>query len=117
MKFNKYTGEVVVSIGGRDLTMCLDWRALSAIKSQFGDDLFTRLTGLDLEVLADVLVIAFSKKHNDVTRDFIIDASPPVMAIVEALDHAVTFAYLGPDAFPTELETQDVKALAAKKKT
>lgn len=114
---NPYTGETPITIGGTEYTLVLDWRALSKIKSLFSEKVWTDLKGADPEVLAEVLAIALNKKHPEVTKETILDASPPLVSVISALDKAVAAAYFGADGIPKKADSAPEGEDSSKKKT
>jgi len=102
---NKYTGETTIKIAGKDYPVCFNWRGLSKVKSLFTEEIWSNLQGADPEKLAEILVIGIN--NPEVTKDFILDYSPPLIAVVKALDQAVGFAYFGPDGVPEATEQSE----------
>lgn len=102
---NKYTGEITIKIVGKDYPVCFNWRALSKVKSLFTDAIWSNLQGADPEKLAEILEIGID--NPEVTKEFILDASPPLISVVKVLDQAVGFAYFGPDGVPEATDQSD----------
>lgn len=99
---NKYTGEASITIGKDTHSVSFNWRKLAKIKSLFTDQIWSNLQGADPETLAEILVIGIDK--HDVTKDYILDNSPPLIPVIKALDEAVGYAYFGPDGLPEEAQ-------------
>jgi hypothetical protein len=96
---NEYTGEVPVEIDGEPLAIVFNFRALAALRSQFGPaDFGALLRDGHPEVLAKMTAIGLAKRHSGWTADRILDldASPGVIPVSDALSAALNFAYLGP---------------------
>lgn len=96
VKKNDYTGETPVEIGGKTYSLIYDWRALAKLRSNYTKEQLQALPDQSPEALADMLVIGLERKHPNVTPDMILDLSPPVHAVAEAIDQAVLISYYGP---------------------
>lgn len=94
---NKYTGEVSLDICGKRCVLVYDWRSLSRIKSEYGDEALRDLKSLAPETLAGILAAGLAKHHPDMTTDAILDLSPPLVPMIAAIDKAVCVAYFGAD--------------------
>lgn len=102
MQVNKYTGDVPFDLSGLKGTLRYDWKALSAVQSFLGKSLFGSLEGLTVEQMAAVLAIGFQKHNPEITTDKVMEASPPLLKVVEAIGLATSAAYFGPDNIPSE---------------
>lgn len=110
---NTYTAETPVEIDGQDLTLQFDWRALAAVKTAFGGaDLGQLIRGDDPTALAKVLAIGLARHHPAWTAERILDASPPVMPIVDALTTALNAAYYGPAGVPEAVKANPLRRIA-----
>lgn len=101
MTDSNHTGETTVAIGGRDLVMVFDWRALSAVGTLLkGQDVFAALAGQDPDLLASIVAIGLRRHHPDMTADAVRDASPPLLPTIGATVKALNRAYWGAEAPP-----------------
>lgn len=113
---NKYLGEVVLNIGGKEARLVYDWRALSEIQTKHGASILKDLfKGVSPDTIADILAIGFRKHNPEVTAAAILDASPPFVPMVQAIDKALSFSYFGADGIPDEVAAEVDED--AKKKT
>lgn len=104
---NKYTGEVEIQLGGKTLKLVYDFRALSKITSKHGKDaLQTILQGLDVDLIASVLHIGLVKHQPLITIEEIMEASPPVVPMIKAIDEAMTYALYGAEGQPEAVEPE-----------
>ena len=99
---SKHTGEVIVDIGDKQMTLVYDWRALAEIKERLGTDGQVNAMNGDINALADLAAIGLMRHHKDVSASDIIDASPPVMPLVAIIDKALSASYFGPGGPPEE---------------
>lgn len=96
---NKYTGEVRLPINGKSYTLVYDWRAMSKLYSDYGRDAMSHFEqNPDPAILANILAIGMNKHHPEVTADFILDASPPMVAAADAVHMALLYCMHGPEA-------------------
>lgn len=111
---NTYTAETPVDIGGKRLRLQFDWRALGAIKTAFGSaEIGDLLRGDRPEALASMLAIGLARHHPEQwTVERILDASPPVVPVVDALTKAINAAYYGPDGPPSEVSQNPLRRIA-----
>jgi len=110
---NSYTAETPVEIAGRRLTVQFDWRALGAVKTEFGGtELGSLIRGDDPQALAKMLAIGLAKHHRDWTVERILDASPPIMPTVDALTAALNAAYYGPEGPPSDITANPLRRIA-----
>ena len=91
---NAVTGEKIVEINGQRLVMRFDWRALAEVEQRHGDkpNLFSS------DTLAAVAAIGLRGKHPEMTAEQIIDLSPPLVPLAQAVQTALQWAYFGPEA-------------------
>jgi hypothetical protein len=112
---NSYTAETPVEIAGKTLVMQFDWRALGAVKTAFGGAaLGDLIRGDDPEALAKMLAIGLAKRHPEWTVERILDASPPVMPVVDAITIALNAAYYGPSGPPKGVTQNPLRRIARK---
>lgn len=95
-----HTGDVYLDLGGVNYTLRFDWRALSKVKTQYGDEAILRLLDQTPETIAGMLVCALERNHPEITLDKILDVSPPITPVLQAIDKALSYAYFGPDGPP-----------------
>lgn len=100
MAGNKYTGEVTLDLAGVSCTLVYDWRALADIQSKYGEDafdtLFEDING-DFEKLADILAAGLRRHHPEMTAAAVMEASPALLPVREAVHLAILAAFLGPE--------------------
>jgi hypothetical protein len=110
---NAYTAETPVAIEGKELILRFDWRALGAVKTEFGTAaLGDLIRGDDPHALAKMLAIGLAKRHPEWTVERILDASPPVMPTVDALTAALNAAYFGPGGAPEAVTANPLRRIA-----
>ena len=112
---NKYTGEVPFKVGEKDGTLVYDYNALAVVKSQITQAELDNLAQLAPDKLAIMAAAGFQKKSPDITAEYIMDKSPPIMALATAIDRALLFAYHGPENARKILEPIDKEVEAAEK--
>ena len=99
---NPYTGETPIEIGGEELTLVFDWRALARMRAELGEDGQVRALGGDVEALAQLVEIGLARRHPGWDAGRVLDASPPLMATVDAVTKALNAAYFGPGGPPED---------------
>lgn len=104
---NKYTGEVPLKVGDKDGILVYDWAALAVIKSNTTQAEIGNLAQMHPEKLALVMAAGFKKKNPDITVEYIMANSPPIMDAAQAVDRALLFAYHGPEEARKILEPLD----------
>jgi hypothetical protein len=93
---NKYAGETDILIGDKKCTLVFNWRAIAEIHSTLGKDFIADLqNNVNPATIADVLLIGLKKLNPEVTREQILDASPPLLQTVQTVAEAIGFAYFG----------------------
>src|SRR4051794_24089749 len=102
-----YTGETPFKIGDKTLTLVFDWRAMAQAQEAHGKDVFKDLMNAGPEVIADVLAIGLSKNHPDITKEKVLDFSPPMIPAINTINQALLYAYFGPDGPPKDPQTED----------
>jgi hypothetical protein len=117
---NPLNAEVIVSLKGKEYTLCYDWEALNKVRAHFKDDsVLDRLHGVNPEGIAKILEFGLAKHHKEITAKEIIKLSPPLFKVIEAVGEAVTLSYFGEDV-PEELKGENVPEVPikeSKKKT
>ena len=104
---NKYTGEVPFKVGEKQGTLVFDYNALAIVKSQITQEELDNLAQLAPDKLAIMAAAGFKKLSPDITAEYIMDNSPPIMLLATAIDRALLFAYHGPEAARQILEPID----------
>lgn len=99
-----YTGEVPIATGQGSYTLCFDWRALAAVRTQFGGDPFALLRGDDPAVLAALVAIGLRRHHGEMTAEAVLDLGLPLLPTQRALGEALIYAYYGPEGVPAAPE-------------
>lgn len=112
---NKYTG--TVDFFGKK--MQFTWGAISELKSRFSDFKPEDIQNLnDLDKIAEIIAIGLKAHNPDITKDDIINMSPPLIKAVNILDSALVVAYLGTDVLEeVEAQEEPKKKVTKKKKT
>ena len=104
---NKYTGEVPYSVGDKKGVMVIDYAALAAIKSKVTQADLENLVQMSPEKLAHMAACAFKKLSPEITYEYIMEQSPPIMQLAEAVDRAMLFSFHGPENARKILEPID----------
>lgn len=104
---NKYTGEVPLNIGDKKGVLVYDWNALALVRSNLTQQEMDNLAQLHPEKLALLTAAGFKKKNPEITAEVIMEISPPIMELANAVDRALLFAYHGPEAARQILEPMD----------
>ncbi len=96
---NKITGETTLKIGDKNYTLQYTWRAQAKLNALLEhNDIDVILNGGDPENLAAIIVFGLEKHHPEVTAEFILDQSPPLIPTVSTLVKALNHARFGGDA-------------------
>ena len=115
---NQYTGTQEITLAGKTCQIVYDWLALSEIHTEYGKEIINNLfKAASPEQMAGILAIGLKKHHADMTKEAILELSPPFIPTVAVIDKALAFAYFGPGI---EHETESEAAGEAeptKKKT
>ena len=101
-----HTGEYKYKIGDDEFVLVYDWRALSRVQTTYGHDVFRNIFKLPADV-ADILLIGMKTHHPEMTKDRVLDLSPPLFTAIKAIDKALTFSYFGPDGPPKDIGEGD----------
>lgn len=95
---NKITGEVMLKMGGVDYTLQYTWRAQAKLNALLeNNDIDVVLNGSDPEKLAAIITFGLEKHHPEITADFILEQSPPLIPTVTTLIKALNYARFGSD--------------------
>ncbi len=101
---NHWTGEVALTIGGRDLLIQYDYAALARLRDEIGADFGERLdksvTELDVELLCRVLAIGLARHHAEITAEWIYAASPPLLIAYKAIRQSLGYTFNGDGEAP-----------------
>ncbi|MBF0358859.1 MAG: hypothetical protein HQL70_09645 [Magnetococcales bacterium] len=98
---NRYTGEMVIEVGGEVYPLLYDWRALALVQSEVSkEQQAMALNGDDIDSLAKLVAAGVE----GLTYEDVLSASPPLMITIQAVDIALTAAYYGPNGPPEEIE-------------
>jgi hypothetical protein len=94
------TGDYPIRIGADELRLRYDWWALDRVHNECGEDALNRLALLPVSKIAKILEIGLQFHHKGYGADAIMNASPPVIAMIAAIDQAASAAYLGNEPAP-----------------
>jgi len=99
---NSVTGEKQIDICGQKYVLRFSWKALSEIERRYGDkpNLF------DAEVIANVAAAGLRERHPEMTAERIMDLSPPLVPLAQAIQQALQWAYFGGEIIPGESESE-----------
>lgn len=94
------TGEYKIIIDGEEYTLRYDWKALSEVEAAHGDtpNLFNS------DIVASVASFGMVRKHPEMTKDRIIELSPPLVPFINSVQKALNWAYFGKDSTPEDTE-------------
>lgn len=114
---NKYTGEVGIKLDGKEYTVIYDLRALAAIQSKYGNDTIATLRAETITAMemADILSIGLKRHHPEMTADVILDLSPPLIVMSDAVNLAIAYAWFGPTELDRIAQEMDADAEVKKK--
>lgn len=112
---NKYTGEVPCKIGDKNGVLVFDYAALAIVRSQITQEELSNLAQLAPDKLAIMAAAGFKKKNPDITADYIMEQSPPIMELATAIDRALLSAYHGPERARQILEPIDKEVAKAER--
>jgi hypothetical protein len=104
---NKYTGEVECQIGEQKGILLFDWAAMSVVQSVLTQQDLDNLVTVPADKLAECLAAGFKAKSPDITKEVIMEASPPIMYVCERFDRAMLYALHGPEDARKILEVAD----------
>lgn len=110
---SKYDGNFEFELNGRPLTICYDWAALAAL-SEFPEsvkEIAKPINEVNPERVAEVMACGLMRHHPEMTKDVLLEMSPPLYRCIRVIDTALTYAYFGADEKP-----DDKKKLTKKKK-
>lgn len=103
---NKYTAETQIDMAGGKYTLSFDWAARAAFKSLYADDeaISKALSkGADEpELLSNLVAVCLKKHHPEITAEFVMQNSPPIVPLSSALQSVILYSLWGPDGPPSE---------------
>lgn len=103
---SKHTGTVAITVGGKEYGLRYNYAAISTLQTKFGQDIFEKLNTLNPGQIAEITAIGCK----DLTVDAVMEASPPILDMLEAIDCAFAYAYWGPEKAPQIIEQKnDIK--------
>ena len=88
---NPITGEKLITISGAPYTLRFTWRALAEIEAAFGEN----PNLLNAEVLAFAASAGLRDKHPEMTKERIMELSPPLVPFAATVQEAMRWAYFG----------------------
>lgn len=98
MTDNRYSGDTSIIIGGETYTLRADWDAISKAQESCGNPNALRsLYSLSATQLSEVIAALMQKHHKGTTAEWVREQSPPIITVMEALNKAILFAYVGAD--------------------
>lgn len=97
MSDNPYNGEVAFKLLGKDCIIRFGWAELSKVHAQLGPKAIRSIYTSSAEEIATMLAIGISAKNPEITAADIVAESPPFLPVLQALDKAVTYSWLGAD--------------------
>ena len=101
------TGEYKIEISGKTYTMRFDWKALAEVQVAHGD--IPNL--LNSEVVASVASFGLIRNHPEMTKDRIMELSPPLTPFMNKVTKALNWAYFGKDSVPEDAEKKKILRL------
>ena len=106
-----HTGEFDFEIKGKKLTIIYDWSALSELSEINGavHELGKPVDKVNPHIVADVMACGLKKHHPEMTKEAIIEWSPPLVRSILVLDKALSYAYYGVDGVPKADNKKKVK--------
>jgi hypothetical protein len=107
---NPYRGEIGIEIAGTLRVLRFGWSEIALLQSAYGEDFTTRMmqaiVAVDLKTIADILVIGLRRDWPEVSAETIIEASPAIALVTEAINDALTAAFKGPKGVPDDPATR-----------
>ena len=107
IKENKYAGDVVLVMTGKKYVLRYDWEAIGKLVTVLGKD-FEQEMGraaveMDLPVIAKALSIGLlCHQPGELTDLDIMEMSPPLVAVHDAINRAITLAFHGTTEVPVD---------------
>lgn len=119
---NAFEGTVPLRLADRIVTLRLDWRASAALIQELGEDwskhvgaMLRAIQGLEKEPVAHekiarVVVILCQRHDPDITTEDVIDASPPMQVVADALGACWNLFYYGHPGLAEDEQGEDGKS-------
>lgn len=99
---NQYTAQVPIEILGAEYKLELDWRAIGRIKTELGDRALANIHSHSPEDITTILLIGLAKHHPEVTRDMVLNSSPPWLPTLNKIQLALAYFYWGAEGPPLD---------------
>jgi len=94
---NKHKGEVTIEIAGDSYQVAFTWDAVARLSSVFGNDfdgeVADAIKNADVKALSVILSLSMTPEQ---TPEWIMEQSPPIAIVGDAINRALTIAFLGP---------------------
>lgn len=103
---NQYTAQVPFAINGTEYMLELDWRAVARIKTELGDRALANIHSHSPEDIATIIIIALAKHHPEVTREMVLDGSPPWLLTLNKIQLALAYFYWGAEGPPQDKDAE-----------
>ncbi len=104
LSMNQYKGDMPITIGGEQFTLCYTWDALARVRSELGEEGQTEAFSGNMEKLSVLISIGLAAHHPDFSAQHVFEASPPVIPTIKAVELAMTASFFGPSGMPKELD-------------
>ena len=109
---NKYRGQVPIQIDGKDLILQFDMNAIAELNEEFGDQghmVLMAATGSSaMKDLAFGVAAGLQRNHpGEYTAEMILEITPPIKPLQEAVYEALQSAWHGPAGPPEEVDDVD----------
>jgi len=103
------TGNYKIIITGKEYNLRFDWKALAEVESAHGDtpNLFNS------DVVASIASMGMIRSHPEMTKDRIIELSPPLVPFINSVQKALNWAYFGKDSAPEDTQKKKIFPLTA----
>lgn len=112
---NKYTGEAIINIAGKDCKVVYNYQAISKFQSKYGKN--ADINDFNLDDLVTTLLIGFEEHSSDVTKDDILKSSPPMVKLSDVIVEAFLYAQYGVEDAIEIMNRADKAVKDVKKKT
>lgn len=117
---NKYAGEWPLTIGKNKFQLCFSWARVAELQSALGDDAPAQVVKAEFKSIEDAaatLAIGMKEYHPEMTLEKIMEMSPPLVPVADAMKKAMLLALFGPTMEPEKDDTKKPPSKDAKKKT
>lgn len=96
---NPISGIIPLPLNGTDYKLQFTWNAVAQISRKFG----TNTNLFDPDVLAQVVAIGLQKHHpEEANAEFVMDASPPLIEVINIVTKGLQYAYFGEKGAPAD---------------